>query len=46
MRVVASDETSVDWGCVHAANSTIDVTKSTILYDPDPMFPNNSLSGP
>ena len=32
-------EISVGWGCVHDANSTIDIANSTILYNPDPMVP-------
>ena len=37
MTVDVGDEITVGWGCVHAANSTIDMAKSTILYEPDPM---------
>ena len=39
MTVDVGDEITVGWCCVHAANSTIDMAKSTILYDPDPMVP-------
>ena len=39
MTADVGDEISVGWGCVHAADSTRDMAKSTILYDPDPMVP-------